>query len=221
MRTGNLRRMAIYGAALMAAAWSVGPAEAQDAADGKKLYMTMTCIACHGKDGAKSIQDYPNIAGQDAEYAAAQIKDVIDGKRVGAMDKTNNPRTAGMKGALLTPEGKRRITDEQIKVLTAWLSKLPPAAPKTEGVDAAKVEKGAAAYKKFNCKNCHGDNGLKPIKAHPYVGGQKKEYLFLQMKDLRDGVRKNGKSATMRSFIQKATDDDLAAMAEFLSQAKK
>lgn len=214
----TLPRMMI-GAAALLAALATGPARAQDAAaDGKKLYLTMTCIACHGKDGAKSIQDYPNIAGQDAEYMFGQIKDVIDGKRVGSLDQTKNPRTAGMKGALLTPEGQRRITDEQIKVLTAWLSKLPHAAPKTEGVDAALVQKGADAYKKFNCKNCHGDSGLKPLKAHPIIAAQKKEYLFAQMKDLRDGVRKNGKSATMRSFIQKATDDDLTAMAEFLSQ---
>ena len=51
-----------------------------------------------------------------------------------------------------------------------------------------------------------------------FVAGQKKEYLVHQMKDLRDNVRKNGRSGTMRAFIKKASDEDIELMAEYLSQ---
>ena len=41
-------------------------AAAADALDGKALYRTKTCIACHGREGTKGIQTFPELAGQDA-----------------------------------------------------------------------------------------------------------------------------------------------------------
>lgn len=44
---------------------------------GRKLYMTKTCVACHGKDGAKPImKTYPFLAGQDKEYLIRQATDI-------------------------------------------------------------------------------------------------------------------------------------------------
>ena len=35
----------------------------RDVPGGKQLYLTRTCVACHGKNGAKAIQNYPHLAG--------------------------------------------------------------------------------------------------------------------------------------------------------------
>ncbi len=49
---------------------------------GKPLYMTKTCVACHGKDGAKPVlKTYPALSGQDRAYLIRQAKDIKTGER--------------------------------------------------------------------------------------------------------------------------------------------
>jgi cytochrome c553 len=55
------------------------PATAQIPADhpGKPLFMTKTCVACHGKDGKKPLlKSYPALAGQDKAYLVRQMLDI-------------------------------------------------------------------------------------------------------------------------------------------------
>jgi len=51
---------------------------------------TQTCVACHGADGAKTVsEDYPKLAGQQADYIVHALKDYKSGKR-------KNPVMAGI-----------------------------------------------------------------------------------------------------------------------------
>ncbi|MEW6514046.1 MAG: c-type cytochrome [Pseudomonadota bacterium] len=82
------------------------------AADGAKLYMEKTCVACHGKDAKTPLTPvYPKLAGQSAAYAEQQMKDIKSGAR-------NNGQTAAMKGVM------HLVSDAEIKVLADYLSKL-------------------------------------------------------------------------------------------------
>ena len=94
---------------LMAAALAVAmPALA---ADGAKLYMDKTCVACHGKDAKTPLTpQYPKLAGQSAAYAEQQMKDIKSGARA-------NGQSAAMKGVM------HLVSDAEIKVLAEWLSK--------------------------------------------------------------------------------------------------
>jgi len=193
---------------------------------GKRLYGPrggLGCIACHGRNGAKAIKDYPNIAGQDAKYIENQIEDIMEGKRVASVDPADGkPRTSGMKGALLTPDGKPRMTKEEIKQVAKWLSGLEPAVVKqAEPLDPANVEAGEKLFKKYKCKNCHGKEGKKPLRSYPVIAGQKVAYLVNQLNDFRNKVRDNGKSKTMFAFVRKIKDDEVQQIAEYLSQVKR
>lgn len=69
----------------------VGTAQADDIADGAKLYTDKACLSCHGEAGNKPIMTtYPKIAGQNADYLVQQMKDIKSGAR-------NNGQTAAMK----------------------------------------------------------------------------------------------------------------------------
>jgi cytochrome c len=71
-----------------------------------------TCIACHGKTGDKPLlPTYPKIAGQNAVYAAAQMRDIKSGKRA-------NGQTAAMKGIM------HLVSDEDIDILAKYLESL-------------------------------------------------------------------------------------------------
>jgi cytochrome c len=95
---------------LIAAALVASPAIA--AMDGAALYKDKTCNACHGPKGDKPLMpNYPKIAGQNAAYIEAQMKDIKSGAR-------NNGQTAAMKGVM------HLVNDEEIKALSEYLSKL-------------------------------------------------------------------------------------------------
>jgi cytochrome c len=83
------------------------------ALDGAKLYQEKTCWSCHGKDAKTPIKNmpYPKLAGQNAAYAEAQMKDIKSGAR-------NNGQTAAMKGVM------GLVSDEEIKAIATYLSTL-------------------------------------------------------------------------------------------------
>jgi len=199
---------------------SVNAAEKKKRDPGKKVYMTKTCMACHGKNGRKAMLEYPNIAGQDKKYIANQIKYILSGKRLGSHDATGNPRAQGMRGSLVTPgDNKPRISKAEIKQVAAWLAKQKPAdlkAPKTP-LDPASVAAGKKLFKS-KCKACHGAEGNKPLKGNPYLAGQKRDYLFIQMQDIKSKARKTPKSASMYGVVKKMTDEQFANLADYLSQ---
>lgn len=62
---------------------TLGPITGKGAKDdGRKVFMTKTCIACHGKDGVKPImKTYPIIAGQEKQYLITQMQDIKSGTR--------------------------------------------------------------------------------------------------------------------------------------------
>ena len=100
----------------------VGTAQADDIAEGAKLYTDKACLSCHGEAGNKPIMTtYPKIAGQNADYLVQQMKDIKSGAR-------NNGQTAAMKALVAT------VTDDEFAKIAKYLeaqaaSTAPAAAP--------------------------------------------------------------------------------------------
>ncbi len=85
---------------------------AASALDGAALYKTKTCFACHGKDANTPIMPaYPKLAGQNADYAFNQMKDIKTGAR-------NNGQTAAMKGVM------HLVSEEEMRAIADWLAGL-------------------------------------------------------------------------------------------------
>jgi len=191
---------------------------------GRKVYRRKTCMACHGKKGAKAILDYPNLAGQNAKYMVQQIKDILAEKRTGSTGESGKPRAEGMRGALVTAEGHVRVSKQEIKDVASWLSGLPATAPKAlaEPISQDRLAAGKKLYKKKKCQTCHGKEGTRPTnKAYPYVAGQKSSYIRIQMTDIKEKVRKNGKSKVMFPFVKKLSEEDIGLIADYLSQVDR
>ena len=79
-------------------------------ADGAALFKSKTCWGCHGKDAKTPIlPTYPKLAGQNAEYALQQMKDIKSGARA-------NGQSAGMKGVM------GLVNDDEMKQIADWLA---------------------------------------------------------------------------------------------------
>lgn len=89
----------------------IGAAPA-NALDGATLYKTKTCFTCHGQDANTPIlPTYPKLAGQNADYAYAQMVDIKTGKRANGM-------SAAMKGVM------HLVNEEELRAIADWLATL-------------------------------------------------------------------------------------------------
>jgi len=205
---------------LTATAFAQTPAtsDAPSAApDGKALFRAKTCIACHGRDGTRAIQMFPELAGQDAKYMLTAMNEIAEGKRLSGKDDRGYPRTQGMKDIM------HLVNVEERAAIADYLSRVP--SPKPRPLDPPmtpeRMAAGKDAYTKGGCITCHGVDGLKPQATYPILGGMKRDYLALQMKEIRDGVRKGGKVALMLPFSKKLDDAKTEAIADYLSQIER
>jgi len=84
------------------------------------------------------------------------------------------------------------------------------------GVVAA--QDGAALYKSKTCFTCHGKDGKTPIMpGYPYIAGQNRGYVLQQLKDIKSGARSNGQSAAMKGVMGLVSDEEMEALADYVS----
>jgi cytochrome c553 len=81
--------------------------------NGSKFYMTKFCITCHGQKGISVAPNYPNLAKQNEQYLANQVRDIIEKKRANKLTllMTENPVIIS-------------ISDEEIAAVAAHLTKI-------------------------------------------------------------------------------------------------
>lgn len=80
---------------------------------------------------------------------------------------------------------------------------------------------GAALYKDKTCNACHGAKGDKPLMPnYPKVAGQNAAYAVQQIQDIKSGARNNGQTAAMKGVLHLVNDDEIKAIADYLSKLK-
>ena len=76
------------------------------------------------------------------------------------------------------------------------------------------VMEPATAAKFDSCAHCHGTDGNSTSSAYPSLAGQTRDYLYRQMKDFKEGQRKN---SMMSPSIGVLSDQDMQDLAEYFS----
>jgi cytochrome c len=56
---------------------------------------------------------------------------------------------------------------------------------------------------------------------YPKLAGQTAEYAFNQMKDIKSGARNNGQTAAMKGVMGLVSEEEMKAIAEWLSTQPK
>lgn len=167
---------------------------------------SVVCAGCHGADGNSPINPlWPKIAGQHPRYIEKQIKDFKSGERT---DPTMAP--------MAMP-----LSDQDIADLAAYFS----SQSKQIGKAAAdKVSAGETLYRAGNadtgvvaCMACHGPAGSgNPQANFPAIAGQHAAYVEKALKDFRDGNRTNDMSKMMQGVVARMTNDEMAAVAQYI-----
>ena len=193
----------LFGATLLVPA-AAGAFEG-DPAKGQGL-ATSVCAACHGPDGNSPLPVNPSLAGQIPEYLYKQLRDFKSGAR----------KNAVMSGMVAT------LSDEDMRNVAAYFAaqKAQPGVAR----DATLANAGQTVYRAGNasaglpaCSGCHSPNGVGIPAQFPRLKGQHLDYTLAQLKAFRAGERDNDPSGMMRTIAARMSDQEMAAVAEFIS----
>jgi cytochrome c553 len=204
-----VRVAALVGCLAMAGtgAWAADAAkQAPDPANGQKV-ATQVCAACHGADGQSAAPANPHLAGQHADYLAKQLHDFNNNK------ERKNAIMVGMVAPLSAGD---------MRDVAAHYAGQKPKAGAAKNKDL--VSKGQKLYRAGNaatgvpaCSACHGPNGAGVPSQYPRLSGQIADYTAAQLKAFRAGERANDVNQMMRMIAARMTDQEIAAVAEYVS----
>ena len=80
---------------------------------------------------------------------------------------------------------------------------------------------GARLYQEKTCWSCHGKDAKKTLNpTFPKLAGQNAASAEAPMKDIKSGVRANGNSASMTGVMDLVNDEEIKAIAQYLSKLK-
>ena len=198
--------LALLAAAAMAtpiAANESKPAAKVDPAKGEAI-SAQVCAACHTADGSRGSPANPILQGQHPEYLVKQLTEFKSGKRDSAV----------MKGMAST------LSDEDMKNVAAFYAakQAKPGTAKSKDLVTLgeKIYRGGIADRKVPaCAGCHSPSGAGIPAQYPRLASQHADYTELQLKNFRDGVRKN--NAVMTGVAAKMNDREIKAVADYIA----
>ncbi|SFX56495.1 c-type cytochrome [Marinospirillum alkaliphilum] len=171
------------------------------------------CAACHQADGSgmhiPGGESWPRLAAMDAGYMYRQLVDFREGRRTNA---SMMPFAA-------------MLTDQQLKDVSVYYSQLP-ATPGQGGKDAAAdllklgqrlVEQGDWERYIVPCGSCHGPASQGAGSNFPGIAGQHAGYIERQLLDWKQGKRDNDPQHLMLAIAERMTEQDIRAVAAWLS----
>lgn len=173
--------------------------------------VTQVCAACHAADGNSAIPMNPSLAGQHPEYTYKQL--VNFKSQGGKPAERNNAIMAGMVA---------NLSEDDMKNLAAYFAsqKAKPGVAR----DAKLVKQGEAIYRGgiaakgvAACASCHSPSGAGMPAQFPRLAGQHVDYTSSQLKAFRGGQRVNDAAQMMRGVAAKMSDQEIAAVSEYIS----
>ncbi|MBV1786739.1 cytochrome c4 [Marinobacterium sp. D7] len=167
------------------------------------------CLACHGTDGAgNDAAGFPRLAGLDAGYLAAQLRDYRDGRR-------NSP--------VMAPNAAH-LSDQQIADVAAYYALqttrlMPAEQPADLLVRGEKlVKQGDWDNYIVPCESCHGTGAQGVGATFPALSGQHPTYLRQQLEAWKNGTRSNDPNQLMLAIAARLSDEQIQAVSAYLSQ---
>ena len=200
------------GIALVTTCAAVGAANAADPVGdarqlsaGRSLALNV-CSTCHGVDGSAAGTQFPKLAGQVSGFTALQLRNYRSGERP-------NPIMAAV---------AKPLDDAQIDAVAAYYASLAPMRPDTPS-DPARALAGEQIYQMGKpgapaCRYCHGVDGAGLAPVFPRLAGQHAGFVYAALQPYQHVADfKNPYAFVMKAVVQNLSDDDLKAVAAYVS----
>jgi cytochrome c553 len=195
---------------------SVAQAESAKADPAKAApIVTQVCAGCHNADGNSTSPANPKLAGQPAEYITKQLKNFKDAAKE---PNKEGARKSAVMGAMASP-----LSDQDMLNIGAYYSEkaIKPGSAKIPFDAGKKVYQGGNSGTGVPaCAACHGPTGAGIPAQFPRLGGQHADYILTQLKAFRSGDRANDAGKMMRTIANKMSDQEMQAVANYVSGLK-
>lgn len=174
------------------------------------------CTACHGPNGVSPVPNFPNIAGQKADYLYWAL---VDFQRKVKPDSPMTPIVAS-------------LSDADLRDLAAHFAAQAPA---PASGDASAFADGARLYREGDptrgivpCQGCHGTGADGHVasdearyRAYPSLRGQHAPYLVQRLQDFRSGkYLLSSNDRIMHGVTQDLDDQSIQQIAGWLQSAQ-
>lgn len=161
------------------------------------------CAVCHGEQGESTNAQFPQLAGQNAQYLRKQLEDFRSGAR----------KYEAMNAIA------RELTDAQIQALGAYYEVQKPAQHPSDDVLLAGVgryiyERGNIYTKVPACVSCHSASGQGNARL-PRLSGQHPQYVENQLRRFHAKERRND-SGAMTFVTEGLSELELRAVAAYV-----
>lgn len=176
-------------------------AKAGDIARGREAFRV--CRGCHKPDGS-GISDgtYPRLTGQHATVTIKEVADTRAGIRV-------NPKMEPF-------ANEHAVSPQEIADIAVFLQAERTTKENGKG-PGDDVARGKQVYE-MTCARCHGDRGEGSAEDfYPAVASQHYGYLLRELNFVKKGLRGNSHPKMVRA-LQKYSDDDMEALADYMSR---
>ncbi len=163
-----------------------------------------SCAGCHGEDGNGNVPMFPKLSAQKTTYLIKQLNDFKSGNRP-------EPTMSAMAAAM---------SDEDMADLSAYFAE-----QKLKAEPVSTNERGRTLFLAGNpdvglpaCTGCHGPEakGNEPA-AFPALRGQYSAYIAKTLHDFKTESRYNDRNKMMRSVADRLSDEEIAAVADYLA----
>jgi len=185
------------------------------------------CAACHGSNGVSAAGNYPNLAGQHADYIVKQLNAFKSGER---KDVMMAPMAAGLSDTDMAdiaayfasfsrdgtppppPSGEESTAAESVTPVRAAAVKpdyVPDAIAGKLLYQLGDQKRGITA-----CIGCHGTDGNSDVLINPNLAKQHPEYIVKQLNNFKENSRNN---AVMNQISGNLTSNDIANLGAYFS----
>ena len=169
------------------------------------------CARCHGVDGeGRGVGAFPRLSIQTAPYLYEALKSYSVGSR---------------RSGIMQPVAVE-LKDEDMRALAEYYaelggrSELPPAA-QGEGLatelGAALAHRGEAQAGVVACETCHGPSRDPSL---PALAGQYADFLEIQLRLFKAGIRGGPNAVVMSSIARQLTDRQIEAVARYYASLR-
>jgi cytochrome c553 len=167
------------------------------------------CAGCHNPDGNSIIPENPRLAGLDKKYILRQLEDFKSGGR------TNETMSAII----------QMVDEKEFEELANYFDgqkRLTSVSEKPELVAQGKqiFEEGVIGTAAPACMGCHGEDGSGDRK-FPRLQGQNPQYVINQLTNFKNETRTNDAKGLMRAVAKRLSEQEIAAVAEYMSTLKE
>ena len=160
------------------------------------------CLACHGATGQSEIEEVPSLGGQPAFSMLIQL--FLFRERQRRVEIMN--------------EATKDLADNDLRLFSDELAKLPKPKPPAAAPDAARMERGRTLSRTYRCGFCHNPD-YSGREQMPRLAAQREDYLVKAMREYKSNIR-SGYDASMADVLYPLKDNDILDLAYYLAHQR-